>query len=43
VCVLVLLFSLSYVRWIVLIIPVWVVAATAITLFRRMTGKQPEA
>ncbi|HWK92921.1 MAG TPA: hypothetical protein VNR17_11750 [Luteimicrobium sp.] len=41
--VLVLLFSLSYVRWIVLIIPVWVVAATAITLFRRMTGKQPEA
>ncbi|MFC8732907.1 hypothetical protein ACFT5B_10645 [Luteimicrobium sp. NPDC057192] len=41
--VLVLLFSLSYVRWIVLIIPVWVFAATAITLFRRRTGKQLEA
>jgi hypothetical protein len=41
--VLVLLFSLSYVRWIVLIIPVWVFAATAITLFRRISGRQPEA
>lgn len=39
----VLLFSLSYLRWIVLIIPVWVFAATAITLFRRIVGQRAEA
>jgi hypothetical protein len=41
--VLVLLFSLSYVRWIVLVVPVWVCAATTITLFRRIAGKRLEA
>ena len=41
--VLVLLFSLSYVRWIVLIIPAWVVGATTITLFRRIIGRKAEA
>jgi len=39
----VLLFSLSYLRWIVLIIPVWVVVAAAIILFRRIVGQRAEA
>ncbi|MGC5168062.1 hypothetical protein [Luteimicrobium sp. DT211] len=38
--VVVLLFSLSYVRWTVLIIPAWVVAASAIILFRRIAGQK---
>jgi hypothetical protein len=38
-----LMFSLSYVRWIVLVIPVWVTAASGIVLFRRITGQRAEA